>query len=219
MAISHKDHDHPNTPAARARCRKEMSGQVDKSWAGHLGRAERAHAEAAGLVKPRKARISHKNCNHAETSAANAQCRSDREFATRTVRPPEVTVVPRRRGDGGVVQGLKNSKRPNTHLRADHDLADVPRMLAYGCRLAWAADLDVLVGDRFNDEEARIVIKADKGEISLVWRDKRPDGIWKIWVRNHDSSKQYPVESVQEALEIMAFDSEAWDEFGNLINP
>src|ERR1044072_2622114 len=128
----------------------------------------------------RKARISHKNCNHAETSAANAQCRSDREFATRTVRPPEVAVVPRRRGDGGVVQGLKNSKRPNTLLRADHDLADGPRMLAYGCRLAWAADLDVLVGDRFNDEEARIVIKADKGEISLVWRDKRPDGIWKI---------------------------------------
>lgn len=175
MAISHKDHDHPNTPAARAKCRK-----------------------ASGL------------------NVKGTNVTVDRLTGDKTVvKSGQMTVVPRRRGDGGVVQGLKNSKRPNTHLRADHDLADVPRMLAYGCRLAWAADLDVLVGDRFDDEEARIVIKADKGEISLVWRDKRPDGIWKIWVRNYDSSKQYTVESVQEALEIMAFDSKAWDEFGN----
>lgn len=176
MAINHKNHDHPNTPAARAVCRKAM-GSVDY---------------VAGATP--------------DPVVGNAV-------------PAKLTVVPRKRGDGGVVQGLRNSKRPNTHLRADHDLADVPRMLAYGVRLAWAADLDVLVGDRFNDEEARIVIKADKGEISLVWRDKRPEGIWKIWVRNYDSSKQYVVESVQEALEIMAFDSEAWDEHGNLINP
>lgn len=186
MAISHADHGHPNTPAARAACRKRLAdgrSPLDVS-------AERALAEAAGVVR----------------------------------KAADVYVVPRRRGDGGVVKGAKgtgypaNLKRPGTHLRADHDLADVPRMLAYGCRLAWAIDWDVKVGDRFREDEARIEIHGDKGIISLVWRDKRPDGIWKIWVRNFDSSKQYVVESVQEAIALMNHDSDAWDEYGNLKN-
>lgn len=190
MTISHKDHDHENTPAARAKCRKQMKAEPGRTF-----------AENAGV-------------------------------------PAKMTVVPRKRGDGGVVRGMgkhapgcaypkephtqcvlaaKPLKRQGTFLRADHDLADVPRMLAYGVRLAWAIDWDVKVGDRFNENEARIEIHGDKGIISLVWRDKRPDGIWKIWVRNYDSSKQFVVDSVQEAIAIMDHDSDRWDEYGNLI--
>lgn len=173
MAISHADHDHPNTPAARAACRKLMEkGNAPK------GGVKRNSSLATPLAK--------------------------------------MTVVPRKRGDGGVVQGLKNAKRPNTLIKADYDLADVPRMLAYGVRMAWALDLDVKVGDRFNDEEKRLVIQHEEAEIALVWRDKRPDGIWAVFVRNWDSSKTFKVESIQHAFEVAA-DREAWDENHNLI--
>ena len=177
MAISHKDHDHPNTPAARAKCRKAM----EKSGTPIKISAERALAEAAGVVKSTK-----------------------------------MTVVPRRRGDGGVVRGMKNVKRTNTLIKAEYDLADVPAMLAYGVRMAWDADLDVKVGERFNDEEKRLVIQHEVAEIALVWRDKRPDGIWAIFVRNYDSSRTFKVESVQQAFEVAAT-WDAWDGRGNLI--
>ncbi|MET0416572.1 MAG: hypothetical protein ABW022_11195 [Actinoplanes sp.] len=184
MAISHADHDHPNTPAARAACRKAMA-----STGAPVG-AVRKLAEQAGIVKPAK-----------------------------------LTVVPRRKGDGGVVKGLKATapeaankalKRTNTLIKAEHDLADVPRMLAYGVRMAWALDLDVRVGDPFNDAERRIVVQADKGEIAFVWREANPDGLHKIFVRNWDSSITHEIASVQLAFEITAHDSEAWDERGNL---
>lgn len=42
-------------------------------------------------------RIDHTNCNHPETRHANAQCRADREFATRTVGnfPTPATIAPK----------------------------------------------------------------------------------------------------------------------------
>ncbi len=54
MAIDHTNCDHPRTPAGRRACRDASAGKESKSWAGQLGRAERAHAEAAGLVPPVK---------------------------------------------------------------------------------------------------------------------------------------------------------------------
>lgn len=186
MAISHADHSHPNTPAARARCRKEL-GLSTKTVTVNLT-PERKLAEQAGIVKP-----------------------------------AQMAVVPRKRGDGGVVKGTKaaapkNVKRKNALIRHIHDLADMPKILAYGVKLAWAADLEVRVGDRFREDEARVVINADKGEIALVWKDKNLHGLTAIWVRNWDSSVQYKVDSVQYALEICAHDSDAWDEYGNLRN-
>lgn len=183
MAISHADHNHPNTPAARAKCRKEMAS-------GNF---------TMGQVAADEIPIRHSTDEIHRMDVAR------------------LTVVPRRRGDGGVVKGLKNAKRTNTLIKAEHDLADVPRMLAYGIRMAWALDLDVKVGERFNDEEKRVVIQADRAEIALVWRDKRPDGIWAVFIRNWDSSKTFKVDSVQQAFEFAAHDAECWDEYGNLV--
>lgn len=192
MAISHKDHDHPNTPAARATCRK-ATAKIEEG-----------------------------------TTARHSDVLRD------VLKPAQVTVVPRTRGDGGVVKGMvaakptsiandiqfqhgrKDVKRPNSLIKNVSDLADMPKMLAYAVRLGWDQDWDVKVGDRFREDEKRIEVHGDKGIVSLVWRDKRPDGIWKIWVRNFDSSKQYTVESAQEAIEIMRFDSDRWDQYGNL---
>jgi hypothetical protein len=182
MPISHADHDHPNSPAARAACRKRLAAGQSPMNAS----AERALAEAAGVVKA-----------------------------------AQITVVPRKRGDGGVVQGMKaaapkNVKRTNTLIKEEYDLADVPRMLAYGVRMAWSLDLDVRVGDRFTEDEKRLVIQHEVAEIALVWRDKRPDGIWAIFVRNWDSSRTFKVDSVQYAFEV-AGSWDAWDEHRNLI--
>ena len=178
MAISHKDHNHPNTPAARAKCRKAM----EKTGAPVKVSAERVLAEGAGLVKPAK-----------------------------------MTVVPRRRGDRGVVQGLKDAKRPNTLIKDISDLADVPHILAYGIRMAWALDLDVKVGTPFNDAEKRVVVQADKAEIAFVWRVANPNGMHAVFVRNWDSSKTFKVASVQQAFEVSAHDADCWDAYGNLV--
>lgn len=186
MAISHADHNHPNTPAARAACRKLRS------------------VMEAGTA-----------------------------FAPAFTQPAKVTVVPRTRGDGGVVKGMKESrafrngqarmqkvdpknvKRTNTLIKNDSDMADVPRALAHGIREAWARDLDVRVGDRFRHDEARVVIQAELGEIALVWKDSNMHGVNAIFVRNYDSSKTFKVSSIAEAFTVTE-DRDLWDEFGNL---
>lgn len=172
MAISHKDHDHPNTPAARAACRKSVTVTTKPS-------AERILAEGAGLVKPAK-----------------------------------LSVVPRKRRDGGVVSGLQatapktgsgNLKRAGTPLRTIADLPDVPQMLAYAARLAWAEGWDVFTGYKFNDEEATIRIVGLKVEITCIWRVTQPHGIWALHLRRLNESKGCgAASSAVEAIEMAA---------------
>ena len=165
MAISHADHDHPNTPAARAKCRKDMAATPGKTF------KENAEAKKA---------------------------------ATWHVKPK-----------GKVPAAAKTVKRANSLIKNVSDLADVPKALAHGIREAWARDLDVKVGDRFRDDEARVVIHAEVGEIALVWKSTNVHGVHAIWVRNWDSSKAFKVNSVAEAF-IVTEDREMWDEHGNL---
>jgi hypothetical protein len=109
-----------------------------------------------------------------------------------------------RRGPKGPMRGATNIKKPGTVLRTIGDLPDVPRMLAYGARLAWANDWEVKVGEPFNDNEARIVINAPAGEIALVWRPSLPDGVWGVFFRAGYNSVTTRCDSVQEAFELGA---------------
>lgn len=180
MAISHADHDHPNTPAARAACRKRLAnGQSprDEATERALNHPVRKLAEEAGL----------------------------------TNKPGVWHVKPK----GKVPTAAKNVKRENTRIKNRSDLADVPHALVHGIEEAWARDLDVLVGDKFRDDEARIVIKGEVCQISLVWKVGNPHGVWAIWVRNWDSSKGYKVSSVAEAFTVSE-DRDLWDDYGNL---
>jgi hypothetical protein len=168
MPISHVDHDHPNTPAGRAKCRKDMSNLTVTVDSGKI--------VSSGLPKPAK-----------------------------------VTVVPRKRGDGGVVRGMKaarpsgNLKRPGTRLRTIGDLPDVPRMLAYCARLAWAEGWEVTVGEPFNDIEANLLIKGTIVEIRCIWRHTLKDGIWALHLRRHGSSVGAgAASSALEAVEMAA---------------
>lgn len=178
MAISHADHNHPNTPAARAKCRKAMASIDYVTGA--------TPDPVVGVAVP-----------------------------------GQMTVVPRKRGDGGVVKGMKaaapkNTKRANSLIKNESDMGDVPHALAHGIREAWVRDLDVRVGDRFRDDEARIVIQNEVGEIALVWKVTNPHGVHAIFVRNFDSSRTFKVNSVRQAFEVTET-WDAWDVHGNLV--
>jgi hypothetical protein len=174
MAISHADHHHPNTPAARAACRKALAATPGKTF-----------AENAGV-------------------------------------PAKLTVVPRKRGDGGVVKGMQATepkaatrrlKVTGTVIRRLGDLADVPAVLATEVRRAWALDWTVQVGHPFNDDERRIVITGPVAEIALVWDS---NGRTAVFIRNHNSSITYRVDTADEAFDD-ADNPDAWDENGNYI--
>lgn len=184
MAISHADHDHPNTPAARAKCRKAMGATPGVSFKDN---AVRKLAEQAGVVKP-----------------------------------PQMTVVPRRRGDGGVVKGMQATE-PKAAVRRLKvagvlitrigDLADVPAVLATEVRRAWKLDWTVQAGHPFNDDERRIVITGPKAEIALVWDSNGRTG---TFVRRHDSSITRRLDTPDEAFDAADTD-DAWDGHGNYI--
>lgn len=161
MTISHADHDHANTPAARSACRKRMA-------AGQSPCDDSAERALAGITKPAKIK--------------------------------SITPIGGKRRGPVVAKG--DNKKPGTVLRTIGDLPDVPRMLAYGARLAWANDWPVVVGHPFNDNEARLVIEAPAGEIALVWRPSLPDGVWGVFFRAGYNSVTTRHDSVQEAFEL-----------------
>lgn len=166
MAISHADHDHPNTPAARAKCRKEMG--ASSAPAG----AVRKLAEGAGLVRPAKI-----------TVAKSPGTKGLREAA----------------------EAVKTRKKANTKIKGIGDLTDVPPMLAYAVRLAWAADLEVVAGHPFNDTESNIVIKGPAAHITCIWRSSQPNGIYAMRIRPVNSSVGAgEATSAQQAVDIAA---------------
>ena len=181
MAISHKDHNHPNTPAARAACRKLYAANDAVNTLPHVAAVNEAVKQAA---KP---------------ATWHVKPKGKQPTALKINNP----------GPG------KSIKRLNSLIKDVADLADVPHALVHGIKEAWARDLDVRVGDKFRDDEARITIQAEVCEIALVWKVNNPHGISAIWVRNWDSSKQFKVTSVAEAF-IVSENRDLWDEFGNL---
>lgn len=179
MAISHADHNHPNTPSARAACRKRMAN-------GQSPRDESAERALAGITIP---------------AAPMALNLSTGEITTRNIK----RTTPK--------TSNRNVKRTATHLRKEHDLADVPRMLAHGCRMAWDKGWDVAVGERFNETEARIEIHAPLAIISLVWKDSNPEGLTALWIRNRETSVAYRLTAIQEGIDA-GDNADAWGAHG-----
>lgn len=184
MAVSHKDHDHPNTPAARAACRKAMAATPGKSFAENAGVPTAMQKLASGIVKP-----------------------------------AQMTVVPRKRGDGGVVKGLQATapriadrrlKVSGTMIKVTGDLADMPVELAAAVRAAWEKDWDVQVGERFNETERRVVISGEVGIVSLVWSDSLDKVRTAVFVRSYDSSVTRRVPAGWERAMHLVSDSANW---------
>lgn len=161
--------------------------------------------------------ISHATCTHPATPAGRAKCRASggpdgtTKAAGTAVAPPAAATGTRTKGKRPTAS-TRNLKRPGTHLRTIGDLPDVPRMLAHGCRIAWTKGWDVTIGEKFNDLEARIVIKGDLGEIALVWKPSLPNGVWGIFFRPDGSSVTHRIDSVQRAFLIASRDDDEWFE-------
>jgi hypothetical protein len=211
MAISHADHNHPNTPAARAACRKRMNaGQSPRDES-----AERALAFGKCICNDYpgegSVRIHSPNCPQKAVAVAEMA----REVA-------QMTVVPRKRGDGGVVKGMQATKPQaaarrlkvsGVKLTRIGDLADVPAVLATEVRRAWKLDWMVQAGHPFNDDERRIVITGPKAEIALVWDSNGRTG---TFVRHHNSSVTRRLDTPDEAFDAADTD-DAWDGHGNFV--
>lgn len=158
MAVSHKDHNHPNTPAARAACRKALAdGNQVATTDGKWVEAPVKNTKDQGITKP-----------------------------------AQIAVVPRKRGDGGVVKGLQATaphantarrlKVSGTKIKSIGDLADVPRVLAPWVREAWRREWTVQAGYPFNESERRVVISGPSAEIAIVWDDRdRVGGFVRAW--------------------------------------
>ena len=193
MAISHKDHDHPNTPAARAKCRKE--GTPGPQIGTNLGRVERAYAEQAGLVK-----------HDAKTCQVHL-------CPTCFPQPAQSTVVPRKRHDGGVVKGLKESapvkvmKAPaGKPIKGPADVpVDCPAPLHYAIKAAWSRGWGVIEGYKLKDDENRILIGGTVAQVSIVWTAEGRTG---VFVRKLSSSITHRADSAQAAIGLASGDDE-----------
>lgn len=182
MAISHADHDHPNTPAARAACRKQMTNgdtpltgnPIPKTLAGIMNQA---------------------------------------------LAPATLTVVPRKRGDGGVVKGLKAAKPDGDQgtvkgtkvkayerpIKTAGDLpADVPAHFATTISSAWDLGYPVVEGLRLNDGETRILIGGPVAQVALVFNGADSG----VFVRSVTSSITHRVDSGPQALALASGDDD-----------
>jgi hypothetical protein len=99
----------------------------------------------------------------------------------------------------------KTLKRANSKIKGIGDLTDVPPILAYAVRLAWAEDgLTVTAGDSFTDDQRNIVISGPAAHANLMWRSSNPHGIAKMRIRPVDSSVcAGDVESAQQVIDIV----------------
>lgn len=168
--------------------------------------------------------MSHANCDHPRTPAGRAACRQLRtKMEPMTDHEIDGVILSPKPGRGsstrtinspGVVTGTKRArkpssvalKRPNTHLRTIGDLPDVPRMLAFGCRLAWDAGWDVVTGPTFNDNEKTIIVNGPVAEITLIWRPSTPDGVWGVRIRPHKHSISSKVADIKTAFRMAGGD-------------
>lgn len=139
--------------------------------------------------------MSHADCDHLRTPKARAACRKrvlDTKAGTAKIR-----VVPRTRGDGGVMEATKRAggdgapkrarkagsvdlKRPGTRLRGNHDLADVPRVFMRAVNAAWEEDWEVIVGETFDHTSRRIIVRSPRGDINLAWSANNPNGLQRV---------------------------------------
>lgn len=174
MAISHKDHNHPNTPAARAACRKQM-------------------AKGEGVITP---------SSRSKATADRLAAKASRSGLA------GIAVVPRRRGDGGVVKGMKAAA--GKMIKTPGDLpANLPPSMVNAISIAWREGCGVVDGYRLNDDESRILIGGTVAQVSLVWDANGRSG---AFVRKLSSSVTHRCDSPEQAMAYALGDEDwAWD--------
>jgi hypothetical protein len=138
------------------------------------------------------------------------------QVGTDATAPVKMTVVPRRRGDGGVVKGMiaaqpvvkavKQKAHTERKIRTAADLpANLPVDLVRTVEIAWRESMPVIEGYRLNDAEARILIGGVVGQVSLVWD---ADGRSGVFVRSLSSSVTHRCDSGPQAIAFASGDED-----------
>lgn len=148
MAISHAGHDHPNTTAARTKCRKEMQ----KAGVVPTPSAERVLAEAAGIVKP------------ARIVKVEPMGRGSGRY--------------RKTGDQGVVKATRVKAYDRPIRTAGDLPTDIPANLVSTISTAWDLGYAVVEGMRLNDAETRILIAGEVAQVSIVFNAGGDSGVF-----------------------------------------
>lgn len=213
MAISHADHNHPNTPAARASCRKQMAnGDTPLTGnpvpaGGVAGTPHRKHTKASDpcpAAKPAKLTVVPRKAMAKTGTPVEAAV-----LVGKSQGGPKIVVVPRRRGDGGVVRGMIAAKpsRKEKQINNSGDLpADIPTNHALTIARAWERGWPVILGERLKDDETRILIGGNLAQVALVWNVEGRGG---VFVRSITSSITRRVDSGPQAL-ALASGEEEW---------
>jgi hypothetical protein len=177
--------------------------------------------------------ISHTGHDHPATPAARAACRKQMAngdtpltgnpipstidgVVGKALRPAKLTVVPRRRGDGGVVKGMQTGdlgvvkgtkvKAYEKAIRTTGDLpADIPANLVRTIKRAWERGWAVVEGMPLNDNETRILIGGDIAQVSLVFNAAGGSG---VFVRSLTSSITHRVDYGSQALALASGEDE-----------
>jgi hypothetical protein len=133
--------------------------------------------------------------------------------ASTGTKPTKMTVVPRKRGDGGVVRGMKDAapkrvmKTPaGGMIRTPADIpADCPQALHYAITAAWDKGWEVVEGYKLNEAEDRVLIGGKVAQVSVVWT---ATGRTAIFVRRLNSSVTHRADSAQAAIGLASGDDE-----------
>lgn len=123
------------------------------------------------------------------------------------VRPAQMTVVPRKRGDGGVVKGMKAAGPEKRIETSAHIPSDLPKDHVLTIARAWERGWTVVEGYQLNDAERRILIGGDLAQVSLVWNAEGRSG---VFVRSTTSSISHRVDSGPAALALASGDQD-WE--------
>jgi hypothetical protein len=117
---------------------------------------------------------------------------------------PKIVVVPRRRGDGGVVKGMKAARE--VQIRTSADLpSDIPSGHVLTIARAWEKGWSVIQGERLKDDESRILIGGNGVQVSLVWNAEGRSG---VFVRSSSSSITHRADSGPQAIALAAGEEE-----------
>lgn len=150
--------------------------------------------------------MSHANCDHPRTPAGRAACRKAGGGAPRPEGAEKKLADRAGVGRTSPKVSAKNLKRPGSEIKAEHDLGDMPRMLAHGCRLAWAAGVRVEVGPAFREDERVIIAYGTDANVIMTWRpgselhsvSTRPTGT-SIWTKRTSVNEAFRVAMGEDA--------------------
>lgn len=162
--------------------------------------------------------ISHAGHDHPNTTTARTKCRKAMSgggapFVAQPTpgidapAPAKMVVVPRRRGDGGVVKGMVAADpRREVQIRTAGDFpVDIPSTHTLTIARAWEKGWSVIMGESLKAGETRILIGGNGVQVSLVWNAEGASG---VFVRSASSSITHRVDSGAQAIALASGDEE-----------